>query len=701
VCATLVQVRAVLRTLLRPASPATGQHVTEFLYMLATLLLHFQVSQSLSVAPPFCPSQRTERLHDRLHYLVYHALYYYENDWACKPALAAGPPPARRAGQQSLLGLGFTRVLPARTPTAEQLRIVQHPLPRPPDAPHLVKIVAFAGTGKTSTLVQMTEAHPNIKFLLVVYNKSVRVMAEAQFPKANVTCKTVHQMAMAKAGFMFTKKLTSNLKAKDVLDSGLLAEDTTGKAGSQFRRAGQVQAALSSFMNSAEPEPELEHVPLVWRVGVAEEQLDAGQRAAVLADAVRVWRAMADREDFRVRMPHDGYLKVWQARRPSLQKVVEHEVLLVDEGQDMNPAMLDIFTRQATTRVIVGDPNQQIYMFRGAVNALDLINPTHTYYLTQSFRFGPEIAFVANKCISQFKGDDTRTLVGGKKVDNFIGVTVDPKKQTAYIGRTNMGVFNKLHSLLLVKGSVGRRVGLVGGVESYNLEDYLDIDRLRKGQKDKMQKFKNFASFDQLKSFAKNVDDIELLSKIKIVEKYEVPGLIARIRGGVVKDLKQADTVLSTVHKAKGLEFETVVLMDDFPDFPGPDLRQVAEDEANLIYVAITRAKTGLHLNGLVKRCLLTRSDFSLATYQSRTDRESPAYTALVEAFLCGQCDQLVSKAKDPRTPGGQQQEQGMVCVDAVNGRRLCGKCSDASMPHLAWFRLHSANQQGTKRRRE
>ncbi len=56
-----------------------------------------------------------------------------------------------------------------------------------------------------------------------------------------------------------------------------------------------------------------------------------------------------------------------------------------------------------------------------------------------------------------------------------------------------------------------------------------------------------------------------------------------------MKDLKQADTVLSTVHKAKGLEFDTVVLMDDFPDFPGPDLRQVAEDEANLIYVAITR----------------------------------------------------------------------------------------------------------------
>ena len=31
-------------------------------------------------------------------------------------------------------------------------------------------------------------------------------------------------------------------------------------------------------------------------------------------------------------------------------------------------------------------------------------------------RFGPEIAFVANKCLTAFKEKDHRTLVGGKKV---------------------------------------------------------------------------------------------------------------------------------------------------------------------------------------------------------------------------------------------------------------------------------------------
>ena len=46
-------------------------------------------------------------------------------------------------------------------------------------------------------------------------------------------------MAWAKAGFMFQKKMTGNLKAKDILDSGLLEEKTSGEGG-LFRRAGQV-----------------------------------------------------------------------------------------------------------------------------------------------------------------------------------------------------------------------------------------------------------------------------------------------------------------------------------------------------------------------------------------------------------------------------------------------------------------------------
>ena len=222
--ASVWDVRQVMRVLLLPQSQAIGQDVTEFLYLLSTLALLFH---------------RQGVLPERVHYLLYHALDFYEYDWACKPKTSTQVS-KRGKGQQSLTAFGFARTVPSKTPTAEQLRIIQHPLPLPPSESHLIKIVAFAGTGKTSTLVNLTEANPNIKFLLVVYNKSVRIQAESQFPKSNVTCKTVHQMAWAKAGFMFQKKMTSNLKAKDILDSGLLNEITLGEGG-QFRRAGQVR----------------------------------------------------------------------------------------------------------------------------------------------------------------------------------------------------------------------------------------------------------------------------------------------------------------------------------------------------------------------------------------------------------------------------------------------------------------------------
>ena len=69
-------------------------------------------------------------------------------------------------------------------------------------------------------------------------------------------CKTVHQMAMGKCGWMFSKKLTSNLRAKDILDSGLLTERGEGEGG-LFRRAGQVFSSLTRHLTVPTVRPAL------------------------------------------------------------------------------------------------------------------------------------------------------------------------------------------------------------------------------------------------------------------------------------------------------------------------------------------------------------------------------------------------------------------------------------------------------------
>lgn len=49
----------------------------------------------------------------------------------------------------------------------------------------------------------------------------------------------------------------------------------------------------------------------------------------------------------------------------------------------MLAAVADIFQCQSQPRIMVGDPYQQIYAFRGAVNSMNLVTATHTFYLTQ------------------------------------------------------------------------------------------------------------------------------------------------------------------------------------------------------------------------------------------------------------------------------------------------------------------------------
>ena len=516
-------------------------------------------------------------------------------------------------------------------------------------------------------------------------------------------CKTVHQMAMAKCGFMFRNKMTSNLRAKDMLDSGLLSPRGEGEGG-LFRRSGQVAACLTSFLNSPDTEVSLEHVPSVWTVGHSQDSLSPLQRQLVLEDTRAVWRAMIDKEDLRVRMPHDGYLKVWQLRNPNLQWVTNHDVLLLDEGQDMNPTMLDIFMKQNVTRVIVGDPHQQIYMFRGAVNALGLLTPTHTFFLTQSFRFGPEIGFVANKCLVNLKGLDSRTLVGGKKKDSFLGTNRSERDQVAFIGRTNFGLFDKLNRLMSEEAG-GKTIGLVGGAESYNFDDYLDILHLMMNEKQKMKKYKNWKSYHQFKAFAQNVADVELLSKIKIVESFgpRMVSIVAKVKTVCTKDIRKADIVLSTIHKAKGLEFDTVILLNDFDDQREPGRgRFWPEDEKNLLYVAITRAKNNLVMNNLVRDEIVGQDGLQRLSIFQQGDSHPPT---------CGQEDcnvelsgdlghsQLVCRIEDYKLSSGVYHEGvglGGLNSDLLRQSKLyCRSCSVKTFP---WFRKFFNEDSDTKR---
>src|SRR5208282_5174097 len=77
---------------------------------------------------------------------------------------------------------------------------------------------------------------------------------------------------------------------------------------------------------------------------------------------------------------------------------------------------------------------------------------------------------------------------------------------------------------------------------------------------------------------------------VQLVEQHGEGKLWAAVKN-VETDESSADVVLSTAHKAKGREWESVRLA---PDFVSTRLGPDAASEARLFYVAMTRAKNSL-----------------------------------------------------------------------------------------------------------
>lgn len=651
--------------------------VSELFYCIATAFLHFHIQLKYPVPM-------------RQHFLLYQALYYYENDWKYDASLKSSlPTPSRKrkVGQATLLNFaGFTtnKKSACLTPTSEQMAVVKQPLI--PGSGSVTKIVAFAGTGKTTTLIRLCEENPHLKFLVVVYNKSAKEHAKECFPQSgNVKCITAHGMAMSKGGFRYSKKLTTDLKTTDIIDADVIPKEDnsdknrTRKRGddqeprSYHRLAAMVRKTLHNFMCSKEVEITLDdHVPTSWPE-VGGTPVSPEVRGDVLQGALTSWEAMADPTSDRLRITHDGYLKVWQINNPNLQWVWEHDVLLIDEAQDMNPAMLDIFLKQTKTpKIFVGDPHQQIYLFRGAVNALDLVEANKVFYLTQSFRFGPEIAYVANCCLEVLKGEDKKTIVGGKKIDKLIYRDLEAgvkDGQVAILARKNSTLFSEAVERLIQKsssktGAIQHTGFFIGGTDHF--DDLLQIFYLMSKEKAKMTKYKKFATFAALKAFAKNTDDATLMGKINTVESYSktLPEYVERLRrlcSG--KNIRNADYVFSTIHKAKGLEWDSVVIVDDF-DWSGTyydfcyefkpwyevikcgDEFDLPEDQKNMLYVAVTRARNNLQMTYHLMQILIRNGDDQ---WRVGVRRPSMCREECDGCVHCGECKECGDTFKEDR----------------------------------------------------
>ncbi|XP_053261047.1 F-box DNA helicase 1 isoform X2 [Podarcis raffonei] len=584
-------VQELVASVRRPSSSLSLVDVMEILYCMATVLF----------------AMRDKKIHisNRFHYSIFYCLYLLENS---NNGTTFVEPEWGSSGYER----GPQCSNPDTRLTCEQQNILNHAI-----APgEVMKIIAFAGTGKTSTLIRYAEKWSKLRFLYLAFNRTIADQAAQRFPP-NVTCKTVHSLAFKEVGKNYKKKLNAGS-----LSSYCVSFVLRNREGqSLYTRAKTVIETLSAFFASADESISMEHTPIWCKNNQGQLVLvQEAEKRIIVNEANQIWENMKKLGPVRemaYKMTHDGYLKLWQLQKPSLS---HYDAIFVDEAQDCTPAIMDIVLSQSCGAILVGDPHQQIYSFRGAVNALAEVSHTHMFYLTKSFRFGSEIAYVAATLLDVLKKVRKQTLVGGSQEGNITGADVTGK--VTRLSRCNQTVFED--AVKLTNGEPPDKIHILGGLKAFGLEKIHDIWKLLHPEL-KLEVTDHFIrkwvdkGFAGLKDYAAKSEDKQLEMKIAIVEKYKdrIPELVERIEQCHVPIPEIADHVLGTVHKAKGLEFDTIQVADDFTSSISMTVMQQAferipilrtnatsEDEWNLLYVAVTRAKRCLIVPKLLTQIL-------------------------------------------------------------------------------------------------
>ena len=468
---------------------------------------------------------------------------------------------------------------PKFTGTREQSLILDAPLDG------ITVVMAYAGCGKTTSLVQKANRHPNKKGLYVAFNKGIQLEAQRKFPRS-VQCSTSHSIAFRQVGRKYQHKLSADLRLNSIIQLLGLTMD--------YPMAAMIKSTIIGYCVS-----DLKEFP---RLAIAPDHEVTGHVARLqyaASQAAQLWAMMCD-PAHPAPMIHDGYLKLFQLSGASLGV----DYILFDEAQDANPVTTAIVRQQKCPVVLVGDKYQSIYAFRGASNALQTFKADRTLRLTNSFRFGQGVAEIATNLLATYF-EETVPVVG-KGFDTRVGQVDRQAHQYTTICRTNAEVFDQAVRAIKANESIG----FIGGAKSYGFDKILDAYHLSTGESYAIRDtfIRSMTSFAAYEMYAEDANDPEAKRHCKIVHTYghEIPALVANLFDYSLPDVHSAKRGFTTAHKAKGFDLDHIVMADDFYDLmenysPIMDRLKLPAQEVNLTYVSVTRAVRTLEVNSQIR----------------------------------------------------------------------------------------------------
>lgn len=228
----------------------------------------------------------------------------------------------------------------------------------------------------------------------------------------------------------------------------------------------------------------------------------------------------------------------------------KYDMIFIDEAQDFDPIMLKILLEDTTIpKVFVGDPKQAIYQWRGSINAFERL-PPHTTMIEfySTFRIGdPACEDIRSRC--------TNCWMISKSKNETKLVAQFPNEPACFVF-----LFRGWRSLL-------QTAQHRNNVWIYQMEDKIvQIRRLyEQVQKYPLSEDEKDQYEDDLPNFLLTLGERELGELLDSVS-----------RNSVKKE--DATCHMYTVHSYKGLEHDYVRVAND-----------VEPSEENLYYVALTR----------------------------------------------------------------------------------------------------------------
>ena len=448
-----------------------------------------------------------------------------------------------------------------------------------------VVINAGAGTGKTTTIVESAN-RINCNAAFLAFNKSIATELGNKLP-SNVEAKTFHAFGFAALRNAGIKTKVNNRKSHQVIQE-LLGKDYYTAPLSKL--ISLVKGSLVDGKDVKSIRRLIDEYNISFESHREEEQ-------AILAipSVLTLMKTQTHHIDF------DDMVWLPIVNNYSLPT---YDMVFVDEAQDFNEVQRELILRVVNGGrcIIVGDKNQAIYGFRGAdsnsiamfVKRLEQSDRQITQLpLSISWRCPKEVVKEANRYVAQFSCPET--AIQGAVFEN---AQFNPQAEDMVLCRYNAPLVSAFYDLISEGKSayiLGRDMtkGLIKAVQKITKNNHMGVEEFR-------QLFLQDFEF----TYAKLVKDDKLNQAYALEDKKDCILIFthkATTVGGIIEEIKRVfdgndngEIMLSTVHKAKGLEANNVyILATERMPHPKGNL-----EENNICYVAITRAKKNLFYCG-------------------------------------------------------------------------------------------------------